>query len=180
MMPESNDVLEFGTYRVDREQRLLTKQNEVIPLAPKVFETLLALVESGGRMLEKEALLKRIWPDAFVEEGSLARNISTLRKALGEGPQDQKYIVTVPRRGYRFVAKVSAPATPDRLGVRELSAQLPRGKNGAVESPDSSFIGVNTGFGEASFVGRERELNRLTAHFQRMLGGAGSIVFLTG
>src|SRR5581483_7838500 len=118
MSPKSSDVLEFGAWRIDREQRLLTKEDNVVPLAPKVFDTLLVLVESGGRMLEKDTLLKKIWPDAFVEEGSLARNISTLRKTLGEGSQDQKYIVTVPRRGYRFVAKISAPADIDRVGGR--------------------------------------------------------------
>src|SRR4051794_34985990 len=106
MPAESKEVLEFGPYRIDREQRLLTKGSDVTPLAPKVFDTLLVLVESGGRILEKENLLKKLWPDAFVEEGSLARNISTLRKALGESPHDPKYIVTVPKRGYRFVAKV--------------------------------------------------------------------------
>ena len=194
MMPQSSDVLEFGAYRIDREQRLLTKEDNVIPLAPKVFDTLLVLVESGGRMLEKETLLKKIWPDAFVEEGSLARNISTLRKVLGEGPQDQKYIVTVPRRGYRFVAKVSAPAAADRPGGREDPSGLPRERNGAIETPDSSAIRdirslepaiafpgrVETDFSQVSFVGRERELNRLTGHFQRMLEGAGKIVFLTG
>jgi hypothetical protein len=64
----------------------------------------LALVESGGKVADKEDLLRRVWQDAFVEEGSLARNVSTLRKLLGEGPRDHKYIVTVPKRGYRFVA----------------------------------------------------------------------------
>src|SRR5689334_7856562 len=80
MMPQLSDVLEFGPWRIDREQRLLTKEDNVIPLAPKVFDTLLVLVESGGRMLEKETLLKKVWPETFVEEGSLARNISRLRK----------------------------------------------------------------------------------------------------
>src|ERR1700682_3924733 len=107
MAPESQAVLKFGPYWIDREQRLLTTESGVIPLAPKVFDTLLVLVDSGGRLLEKENLLTKVWPDAFVEEGSLARNISTLRQALGENPHDQKYIVTVPKRGYRFVAKVT-------------------------------------------------------------------------
>jgi DNA-binding winged helix-turn-helix (wHTH) protein/tetratricopeptide (TPR) repeat protein len=155
---ESKGVLEFGSYRIDREQRLLTKASEVIPLAPKVFDTLLALVESGGRSLEKENLLKRIWADAFVEEGSLARNISTLRKALGESPQDQKYIVTVPKRGYRFVAKVAT------AGVGPKSPAEPVAPSREPET----------------FVGREREMKRLAEHFQRMLGGAGNLVFLTG
>ncbi|HEX7360749.1 MAG TPA: AAA family ATPase [Bryobacteraceae bacterium] len=182
MTPQLSDVLEFGAYRIDREQRLLTKENHVIPLAPKVFDTLLVLAESGGRMLEKETLLKKIWPDAFVEEGSLTRNISTLRKTLGEGPQDQKYIVTVARRGYRFVAKVSAPAVPDRPGGREDPAHLPHGKNDIPSrEPAITFPGrADISPGEVAFVGRERELHRLSGHFQRMLGGAGKIVFLTG
>jgi DNA-binding winged helix-turn-helix (wHTH) protein/tetratricopeptide (TPR) repeat protein len=165
MTPQTSDDLGFGAYRIDREQRLLTKEREVIPLAPKVFDTLLALVESGGRMLEKGTLLKKIWPDAFVEEGSLARNISTLRKVLGDSPQDQKYIVTVPRRGYRFVATVTAPAAA--VGAHE-------------DPPITLPQPADTACGDVSLVGRERELNRLTGHFQQMLGGAGKIVFLTG
>jgi DNA-binding winged helix-turn-helix (wHTH) protein len=116
MLPESSDVLEFGPYRIDREERLLAKGNDVIPLPPKVFDTLLALVGSGGRILEKDKLLKTVWPDTFVEEGSLTRNISTLRKALGESPDDQKYIATVPKRGYRFVAPVVTREASGQLG----------------------------------------------------------------
>jgi TolB-like protein/Flp pilus assembly protein TadD len=107
MQRESKNALRFGPYRIDREQRLVARGSHVIPLAPKIFDTLLALVESGGRLLEMEQLLKIVWPDSFVEEGSLTRNISTLRKVLGEGPDDQKYIATVPKRGYRFVAPVA-------------------------------------------------------------------------
>ena len=108
MQPDPLEVLEFGPYRIDREQRLLSKRSSITPLAPKVFDLLLALAESGGRILTKESLLKTLWPDSFVEEGSLTRNISTLRKVLGESPEDQKYITTVPKRGYRFVAEVRA------------------------------------------------------------------------
>ena len=104
MAPQSSQSLMFGPYRLDRDQRLLFRGSEIIPLAPRVYDTLLALVESGGRVADKEDLLRRVWHDAFVEEGSLARNVSTLRKILGEGPRDQKYIITVPKRGYRFAA----------------------------------------------------------------------------
>ena len=107
MPPELKDVFEFGPYRIDLEQRLLKKGNDVVPLAPKVLETLIVLVENGGRVLEKEYLVKRIWPDTFVEDGSLTRNISTLRKALGHGPDDENYIATVPKRGYRFSATIT-------------------------------------------------------------------------
>ena len=72
MSLEAPPDLEFGTFRIDREQRLLFSGTEIVPLAPKTFDTLLALVEGQGRIVEKDALLKRVWPDTFVEEGSLA------------------------------------------------------------------------------------------------------------
>src|SRR6185369_7377469 len=95
---------EFEGYRLDAAQRVLLRGGEVVSLTPKVFDTLLALVESRGRVLEKDELLKTIWPDTFVEEGSLARSVSTLRKALGDKADGEKYIQTIPKRGYRFVA----------------------------------------------------------------------------
>ena len=113
MSPELKDVLEFGPYRIDLEQRLLKRGDHVIPLAPKVLETLLVLVENHGRVLEKAYLLKKVWPDTFVEEGSLTRNISTLRKALGHGPDDENYIATVPKRGYRFGATITKVTSND-------------------------------------------------------------------
>jgi TolB-like protein len=83
---------------------VLERDGELILLAPKAFDTLLALLQSRGDVLDKEDLLKRIWPDSFVEEGSLAQNISILRKVLGEGADGQPYIQTIPKRGYRFVS----------------------------------------------------------------------------
>ena len=103
----------FGRFRLDTVQRLLFCDKELIPLPPKAFDTLLVLVESHGRVLEKDTLLKSIWPDTFVEEGSLARNISLLRKALGDGENGQQYIQTIPKRGYRFVAPVTIRSEPD-------------------------------------------------------------------
>ena len=99
-------LFEFGTFRLDAEQRLLFSGGQPVSLTPKAFDTLVLLVEAGGSVITKEELLHKIWPDTFVEEGSLARNISVLRKALGESPDDQKYIQTIPKRGYRFVAPV--------------------------------------------------------------------------
>jgi DNA-binding winged helix-turn-helix (wHTH) protein len=116
MALDISPVLRFGPYRIDRDQRLVTKGNEVIPLAPKIFDTLLALMESGGRVFQKENLLETVWPDAFVDEGSLSRNISTLRKVLGDNTHDPKYIATVPKRGYRFMAKVTAGEALRSLG----------------------------------------------------------------
>jgi DNA-binding winged helix-turn-helix (wHTH) protein/tetratricopeptide (TPR) repeat protein len=100
------DFFEFGPFRLDVSNRSLYCSDEYVPLTPKVFETLLVLVEEAGRVVEKEQLMQRVWPDAFVEEGSITNNISTLRKILnphfeGDGP-----IATVARRGYRFTASV--------------------------------------------------------------------------
>lgn len=77
-----------------------------MPLTPKVYEVLQLLVQNSGHMLGKDELLKAVWPDSFVEEGNLTRNISTLRAALGENSNDHRYIETVPKRGYRFIAGV--------------------------------------------------------------------------
>jgi len=96
----------FGSFRVDPVKRLLLRGAEPISLSPKDFDLLLALVQHHGEVLVKEELMERVWPDTVVEEGNLNRHISTLRKTLGESPNEHEYIVTVPGRGYRFVSEV--------------------------------------------------------------------------
>lgn len=91
---------------MDVSECRLLRGNNVVALTPKVFETLLALVENSGRTLGKDELMERLWPDSFVEESSLAQNIFQLRKALGEANSLQQYIETIPKRGYRFAASV--------------------------------------------------------------------------
>lgn len=97
----------FGPFRLDPVNRLLERDGRQVQLSPKSYETLFVLVRSGGKVLSKDELLQAIWPDVVVEEANLAVNISTLRKALGESPGEHKYIVTIPGRGYQFVAEVS-------------------------------------------------------------------------
>lgn len=97
---------EFGPYRLDIDKRLLFKEGELISLTPKALDTLFVLVENAGSTLEKEELIKRVWPNTFVEEGNLTVNISVIRKSLGERPNWHQYVVTVPGKGYRFVADV--------------------------------------------------------------------------
>src|SRR5262249_9006271 len=92
--------------RLDVGNRLLWRDNEVVPLTAKVFDILLFLVENRGRLLEKDEVMQRVWEGSFVEEGNLTRNVSTLRKALGEDPKEHQYIVTIPGHGYKFVAPV--------------------------------------------------------------------------
>ena len=91
----------FRTFRVDAHERLLFKGDREIPLTPKVFDTLLVLIENSSHVLTKKELMQKVWPDSFVEENNLAQNISLLRKALGES-----FIQTIPKRGYRFVGEV--------------------------------------------------------------------------
>jgi TolB-like protein/DNA-binding winged helix-turn-helix (wHTH) protein/Tfp pilus assembly protein PilF len=98
---------EFGTFRLDPSARVLLRAGEVAPLAPKVVDTLVVLVEKAGRLVEKDALMRAVWPDTFVEENNLTHNISVLRKTLGNDPGGRLYIETIPKRGYRFVGEVT-------------------------------------------------------------------------
>jgi len=100
------EMYEFGPFSLDPAERIISRDGTPLPLTPKVFDTLVCLVRNRGRLLTKDELLKEVWPGTFVEEVNLAVNISTLRKTLGESPQDPRYIATVQGRGYRFVADV--------------------------------------------------------------------------
>lgn len=97
-------MYEFGPYRLDAAERLLWRDGDVVQLQPKVFDLLLALLERHGRLVEKDELMKAVWPDSVVEEVNLATNISILRKTLGAN--GRPFIERVPKRGYRFVAEV--------------------------------------------------------------------------
>ncbi|HSL56012.1 MAG TPA: alpha/beta fold hydrolase [Pyrinomonadaceae bacterium] len=98
----------FDAFRVDVNERLLFKDNREVALTPKVFDTLLALIENSSHVMTKKELMHQVWPDSFVEENNLAQNISILRKALGKTAEGEHYIQTVPKRGYRFVGDVRA------------------------------------------------------------------------
>lgn len=106
---------EFGPFRLSLIEHLLYQGPEVVPLKPKVFDTLLLLVESRGRVMSKDELIQALWPDSFVEENSLTQNISLLRRALGGGTSGRQYVETIPKRGYRFVAEVRELRTADAL-----------------------------------------------------------------
>ncbi|MBA3715958.1 MAG: winged helix-turn-helix domain-containing protein [Pyrinomonadaceae bacterium] len=97
---------EFGSYRLFPHERLLLREGQTVSLRPKVFETLLVLVQHRGRLLSKDALMNLVWRGSIVEEGNLTQNIFLLRKIFGESPFDHQYIVTIPGEGYRFVADV--------------------------------------------------------------------------
>lgn len=129
MSTKAGHFYDFGPFRLDTIEKFLLRENEVVPLTPKLFEILLVLVRNSGRLQNKEDLMKTVWPDSHVEEGNLTRNISTLRKLLSEGTDESKYIETVPKRGYRFVAEVTEP------GGAESDESLPLDKAPVQEMP---------------------------------------------
>src|SRR4051794_41161519 len=101
-LQRTNHIYEFGPFVLDTARRLLVRELQPVALTPKTYDVLVVLVESRGRFLSKTELLKSLWPDSFVEESNLTQQISMIRKALGETPGQDRYIVTVPGRGYRF------------------------------------------------------------------------------
>ena len=144
MAQQSADFYEFGRFRLKSDERILLREEKLVPLTPKAFDILLALLENDGRIVQKDDLMKKVWPNTFVEEGNLTQNVSLLRKALGESANGPQFIETVPRRGYRFVAPVSKIS----------------GTNGAHSSeiPNEHFPPNATLPAEASHPFRKREL----------------------
>ena len=108
MPPLINHLYSFGEFTLDTSQRVLLREGKPVPVTPKVFDTLLILVENSGRILSKDELMNRLWPDTFVEQTNLSFNIKQLRKSLGDDARNPAYIETINRRGYRFIAKVEA------------------------------------------------------------------------
>lgn len=115
-------IFEFGDFRLDSSRRLLFRAGEPVAILPKALDILIHLIRRHGQLVAKEDLLAAIWPDTFVEEANLAQNVSVIRKALGESPRDHQFIVTVPRRGYRFAAPVreSREGGAENARAREL------------------------------------------------------------
>ncbi len=117
--PPVRTVYEFNEFRFDPVKRLLWRGGEPVHLLPKACELLHVLVAERGRVLEKDELLTRVWPDTIVEEANLSVTMSALRKALGESAQEHRFIVTIPRRGYRFIAEVSESADAETTIIVE-------------------------------------------------------------
>jgi DNA-binding winged helix-turn-helix (wHTH) protein/TolB-like protein/Flp pilus assembly protein TadD len=120
MSEEKLQIYEFGPFRLDAARHLLFRNGEVVPLTPKVFDTLRVLIERSGRQVTKDQLMNEVWEGSIVEETNLTTNISHLRKALGEKKNEHQYILTIPGGGYRFVAAVKAiPADGTDVIIRE-------------------------------------------------------------
>ena len=123
---------EFDCYRVDSERRLLFRGEEPVQLPAKALDILLVLVQRRGEVVTKDELMKTVWPDAFVEEGNLSQSIHVLRRTLGESVEDHRYIVTVPGRGYRFVAEVREISETDN-GPFPKPEPIPKKRTGIEE-----------------------------------------------
>ena len=119
MVPPASPVHEFGPFTLDAMERLLLKAGQPISLTPKAFDLLVYLVERHGQLVAKKDLLSAVWSDTFVEEANLTYTMSALRKALGDSQDGERYIQTVPTRGYRFVASVARRERPPLPSIAE-------------------------------------------------------------
>jgi TolB-like protein/Tfp pilus assembly protein PilF len=190
-MSELPGIVSFGPFRLDRRKRVLWKGTDLVPLPPKALDLLLALVEQQGDVVRKQDLMEQVWPDTFVEEANLSVNVSALRKALGDGPDAQPYIQTVPRRGYRFVVAGSGPgagipslavlpfqnltpsAEDEYLGVGIADALITKlGRVGRlIVRPTSSVLKYAAAPADARTAGRELKVDAvLTGTLQRDKG----------
>ena len=110
----NNGHFKFGDFEIDAARRILRRDGEPLPLPSKTFEVLLALVERRGEVLSKDELFDSVWPGQFVEEGNLTVHISNLRKIFGERKDEHRFILTVPGRGYSFIADLE-PNSSSRM-----------------------------------------------------------------
>jgi DNA-binding winged helix-turn-helix (wHTH) protein/TolB-like protein/Flp pilus assembly protein TadD len=162
--PTNPSSYSFGDFRLDTIERVLLRRGELVPLTAKVFDLLLLLVENHGHVVEKDRLMKEVWPDTFVEEGNLTQNISVLRKAIGNSHNGNQYIQTIPRRGYRFVGevRVALSDSEDLLIEEHLRARIVFS-----ETEDE----VIPPLGDQALVSGRRGISRTRRNL--LIGGAG-------
>src|SRR5215471_9881941 len=149
MSSPGSHLYQFGPFVLDARSQILLNGGATVRLTPRAFQTLMVLVRNASQVIDKEQLLKEVWADVFVEEGSLSRNIHELRKALGDDPAEPRYIETIPKRGYRFVA-----------AVKVLPSQAESAAPTAIES-DATVIEKHT---FARVISEEIEGTELAAH----------------
>ncbi len=165
---------EFGPFRLDPSEHALLRDGEPVPLRPKEFAVLLALVENHGHVLTKDELLKAVWPDHSVEEGNLNRQVSTLRGVLGETPDELVYVETVPRVGYRFVAPVrvigdrGADVVFERRTIARIVTEEEVEANNLGESPPA--------FEPKALLTTEEKDRRVSRRRRLALAGAGVLL----
>src|SRR5258708_15154231 len=128
MFKEVKHRIDIKDFQLEVKEELLYRGGEHIPLAPKAIKVLLVLVQNPGRLVTKEELLKTVWPDTFVEEGNLNVHIHSLRKVFNEGGAEERFIETVPRRGFRFIAPVKEGKEGEQLTAPSEPLPLPSAK----------------------------------------------------
>ena len=156
----------FDAYLLDERERRLLRGTQAVPLAPKLFDLLAELVQNAGHLLQKQDLLDKVWSDVAVEEGTLTRSISSLRRVLGSTADNRDYIQTVSKRGYRFIANVRE-TTDDELDDTRLAVGLPL--------PPSLLATA-----AVDFVGREAEFAQVRDVWRRAKGGCHQLLLVAG
>lgn len=168
MKPEG--IYQFGEFQIDVAARTLRRDEEPVALNRRAFDVLLYLIQNPGRILTRDELLKNVWPDSFVDENSLAQSISALRRALGEKPGDNSYILTLPGRGYQFVSPVRAAVTENPTSGSENGIE-------ADDSPGQVLLQQRTI--RTSVVVEKEELVRLPGSRRSWtIGGTGAVALV--
>ncbi len=183
----ANHSYEFGRFSLRTADRVLLRDHETVPLTPKALDILLILVENYGRIVKKDDLMKRVWPNTFVEEGNLTQNVSLLRKALGESASGPQFIETVPRRGYRFVAPVTEGVTNEtysQVGRVAAPVVLPNGNRSETQLREELAEGKAERVASSSPVprflrGRQRAVT-LAASLGALILLAGGVNYFSG
>ncbi|MBS1790600.1 MAG: helix-turn-helix transcriptional regulator [Acidobacteria bacterium] len=170
MSQSSPQIYDFGNFRLDASKRLLLRDGEVVMLKSKDFDLLSVLVEHAGKVLGKDDLLKLVWPDSFVEEGNLSVHIFALRRALGETPEDHNFIVTIPGRGYSFVAEVR-----QTTGNGNAEDQSPRNSVSSELNPRLEPVGGAVPLHSRFYIERKTDTD-----FQAAVERGDSIVLVKG
>ena len=189
MLNLSNHIFEFGPFRLDVRERLLLRDGEPVPLSPKTFNVLAVLVRQHGSLVEKDQLLSEVWPDTIVEESSLSQKVYQLRRILEESPGEDKYIQTVPRHGYRFIADVREITSPSVQSSRVSIADGENDDDVSGENSSARFIvepGIvadespETDLGSAPSMAASTNLHLAAPRSLKIIAACSVILFLVG
>lgn len=188
MGQKTQPLYSFGPFRLDVREYLLMLDGKPVPLPPKAFEALLVLVENAGHLVDKNELIRSLWPDTFVEDGNLAKHISLLRKTLSEASNGQEYIETVPKRGYRFIVGAtelantgsgpqSEPSSGEKLG--RVASQATSGINEVFDtSAEKGLDSEDQGGAEVQLSSKSLDRNKPQFHVNSWIVAATSFSLL--
>src|SRR5713226_6935333 len=162
---QGNHLYEFDQFRLDDAERLLVVNGKPVQLTPKALDTLVTLVRNSGHVVGKEELIAEVWPDTFIDENTLAQNISLLRKALGQNREGQGYIETVPKRGYRFVA-----------GVRDVVIERHSRLHAVIEEREADVPGELQDIGLVNLIGLRRGFRGILADKRKAMAAVIAVL----